>query len=138
MATLGAYGCNAWPLLLDLTDGKVHHLIVICDRDLLYWDNLTPQQAYYKQSEILSSSENPKDRKLKMSAISEDLQQPLKRVRKLRGDSESGLLQQLDDIVPDFSSEDRSVASYDIVSSWAHLQPITLPPAVRNFLQDDS
>ncbi len=77
MATLGTYAYNAWPLLLDLTDGKVHCLIVICDRELIYLDNLTPQRAYYKQSEMLSSSEILKDRTLKMSAIPEDLQQPL-------------------------------------------------------------
>ncbi len=133
MATLGAYAYNAWPLLLDLTDGAVRHLIVIRNGELLYWDNLTPQQAYYKQSEILSSSEILKDRKLKMSAIPEDLQQPLKQLRKLQGDSESGLLQQLNDVVPDLPSEERFAASYDIISSWAHLQPITLLPAVRTF-----
>jgi len=35
-------------------------------------------------------------------------------------------------------SEERLAASYDIISSWAHLRPITLPPAVQDFLLDDS
>ena len=73
-----------------------------------------------------------------MSAIPEDLQEPLKQLHKLWRHSDSGLLQQLNDIVPDLISEERFAASYDIISSWAHLQPITLPPAVRNFLLDDS
>ena len=111
---------------------------MIRDGELTYWDNLTPQQAYYKQTEILSSSEILKDRKLKMSGVPEDLQQPLKQLRKLQGDSDSGLLQQLNDVVPDLPSEERFAASYEIISSWAHLRPITLPPAVQDFLLDDS
>ena len=123
---------------MDMTDGKVHHLIVIRNRKLLYWDNLTPQQTYYKQAEMLSSSGLLKDRKLKISAIPEKLQQPLKLLRKLQEDPDSGLLQQLNDVVPVLPSKERFAASYDNISSWAHLQPLTLLPAVRNFLQDDS
>lgn len=47
LAFLSAYAYNAWPLLLDLTDGEVYHFIVIRDGELTYWDNSTPQQAYY-------------------------------------------------------------------------------------------
>ena len=36
--------------------GKVRHLIMIRNDELIYWDNLTPQQAYVKQSEVLLSS----------------------------------------------------------------------------------
>ncbi|KAL3139347.1 hypothetical protein ABBQ38_003682 [Trebouxia sp. C0009 RCD-2024] len=50
MATLGAYAYNAWPFLLDLTDGEVHHLMLIRNNQLIHWDDLTPQQAYLKQS----------------------------------------------------------------------------------------
>ena len=74
IALLGAYPNNAWPLLLDLTDGEVHHLIMIRNDELICWDNLTPQQAYVKQSEVLLSSATLVDRKLKMSLIPDDLQ----------------------------------------------------------------
>jgi len=53
-------------LLLDLTDGEVHHFIMIRDDELIYWDNLTPQQAYAKQSEVLLSSATLVNGKLKM------------------------------------------------------------------------
>lgn len=36
IATLGAYAYNAWPLLLDFTDGEVHHLIMIRNDELIY------------------------------------------------------------------------------------------------------
>ncbi|DBA76362.1 TPA: hypothetical protein ACH3X1_010072 [Trebouxia sp. C0004] len=121
IATLGAYAYNAWPLLLDLTDGQVHHLIMIRNDELIFWDNLTPQQAYVKQSEMLNSSATLMDRKLKMTSISEDLQQPLKKLRKLQGDS--ALLEQLNGIVPNLPCEERLAASYEIISAWAHLQP---------------
>ncbi|KAL0021671.1 hypothetical protein WJX77_009903 [Trebouxia sp. C0004] len=84
IATLGAYAYNAWPLLLDLTDGQVHHLIMIHTDELIYWDNLTPQQAYVKQSEVLLSSASLVDRKLKMTSIPDDLQQILKSCESFR------------------------------------------------------
>ena len=70
MATLGAYAYNAWPLLLDLTDGEVHHLIMIRNDELIYWDNLSPREADGKQSEILKSSATLVDRQLRMDSIS--------------------------------------------------------------------
>ncbi len=136
IATLGAYAYNAWPLLLDLTDGQVHHLIMIRNDELIYWDNLTPQQAYVKQSEVLLSSASLVDRKLKMTSIPDDLQQPLKKLRKLQVDS--GLLEQLNGIVPDLPCKERLAASYDIISTWSHLQPIILPLSLQKFLSYDS
>ncbi|DBA90686.1 TPA: hypothetical protein ACH3X1_003903 [Trebouxia sp. C0004] len=136
IASLGAYAYNAWPLLLDLTDGEVHHLIMIRNDELTYWDNLTPQQAYVKQSEILCSSVTLVDRKLKMTSIPEDLQRPLKKLRELQVDS--GLLEQLDGIVPDLPCEERLAAAFEIISTWAHLQPIILPPPLQKFLTNNS
>ena len=136
IATIGAYAYNAWPLLMDLTDGEVHHLIMIRNDELIYWDNLTPQQAYVKQSEILCSSATLMDRKLKMTSIPEDLQRPLKRLRELQVDS--GLLEQLNGIVPDMPCEERLAASYEIISTWAHLQPIVLPSPLQKFLTSNS
>ena len=134
IAVLGAYAYNAWPLLLDLTDGEVHHLIMIRNDELICWDNLTPQQAYVKQSKVLLSSATLVDRMLKMSLIPDDLQQPLKKLRKLQVDS--GLLEQLNGIVPHLPCEERLVASYDIISAWSHLQPIVLPSSLQKFLSN--
>ena len=131
IATLGAYAYNAWPLLVDLTDGEVHHLIMIRNDELICWDNLTPQQAYVKQSEVLLSSATLVDRKLKMTSIPEDLQQPLKKLRKLK--VESALLEQLNAIIPDLPCNERLAASYEIISTWSHLQPIILQPPLQKF-----
>ena len=136
IATLGAYAYNAWPLLLDLTDGEVHHLIMIRNDELMYWDRLTPQQAYTKQSELLLSNANLVDRKLKLTSIPEDLQRPLKKLRALQVDS--GLLDQLNGIVPDLPCDERLAASYELISAWAHLQPIMLPAPLQEFISDDS
>ena len=135
MSTLGAYAYNAWPFLLDLTDGEVHHLMMIRNNQLIHWDDLTPEQAYLKQSQILCSSQALVKRTLKMADIPEELQQPLKKLRKLQ--VEFGLLEQLDAIVPDLPGEERMAASLEIISSWAHLNPITLPPPLQKFLSDE-
>jgi len=119
-----------------LTDGEVHHLIMIRNDELIYWDNLTPQQAYVKQSDILCSSATLVDRKLKMASIPEDLQRPLKKLRELQVDS--GLLEQLNGIVPDLPYEERLAASYEIISTWGHLQPIIFPPPLQKFLTNES
>lgn len=109
---------------------------MIRDDELIYWDNLTPQQAYAKQSEVLLSCATLVNRKLKMTSIPDDLQQPLKKLRALQVDS--GLLEQLNGIVPDLPCEERLAASYELISTWAHLQPIILPPSLQKFFKDDS
>ena len=78
IATLGVYAYDAWPLLLDLTDREVRHLIMIGNDELTGWDNLTSQQAYVKQSETLLSSAVLMDRNLKMRFL--HLQRPLKKL----------------------------------------------------------
>lgn len=107
-------------------------MLMICSDELMYWENLTPQQAYVKQSEVLLSSATLLERTLKTASLPDDLQHPLKKLRQLR--IESGLLQQLNDIVPDLPREERLAASYEIISSWSHLHPIVLPRPLQNFL----
>ena len=41
---------------------------------------------------------------------------------------DSGLLEQLNGSVPDLPCEARLAASYELISTWAHLQPTILPP----------
>ena len=136
IATLGAYAYNAWPLLLDLTDGEVHHLVMIRDDEFICWDNLTPQQAYLKQSQVLLSSATLVDRKLKTNLLADDLQRPLKKLRTLQVDS--GLLEQLNGIVPALPCDERLAASCAIISAWSHLQPIALPCSLQKFLSEKS
>lgn len=53
---LGAYAYNRFPLLLDLTDGEVHHMLRVHGNELIVWECLMPQQAYYKQAEVLKAA----------------------------------------------------------------------------------
>ena len=96
---------------------------MICDDELIYWDIWTPQQAYAKQSEVLLSCATLVNRKLKMTSIPDDLQRPLKKLLQV----DSGLLEQFNGIVPDLPCKERLAASYELILTWAHLQPITLP-----------
>ena len=104
---------------------------MIRNDELMYWDNLTPQQAYAKQSEVLLSSATLVDRNLKMSSSPDDLQQPLKNLRELQVDS--GLLEQLNGIISDLPCKERLAASYELISTRTHLQPVILPPPLQIF-----
>ena len=57
-------------------------------------------------------------------------------MRKLQVDS--GLLEQLNGIFPELPCEERPAASYEIISTWSHLQPIMLLPPLQKILSNDS
>ncbi len=119
---LGAYAYNDFPLMIDLTDGVAHHLLQVRSTDLYVWTGLSARQAYYKQAELLRSLPDLlPDRKLRMEAIPEDLQIPLKKLRGLRGGS--GLREQLDSIVPFLPPSQRLGAAHEIILSWAQAAP---------------
>ena len=42
MALLAAHALNNYPVLLDLTDGVVHHLLQLMGTSLIAWEDLTP------------------------------------------------------------------------------------------------
>ncbi len=44
-AFLGACAYNVFPLIMDLTDGEVHHLLQLQGTELFEWTNLKPQQV---------------------------------------------------------------------------------------------
>jgi len=70
-----------------------------------------------------------------MAAIPGDLQQPLKKMQELQVGS--GMIEQLNGIILYLPSGERlanSIISY-IISTWAHLQPITLPPPLQSVSQ---
>jgi hypothetical protein len=117
---LAAYAYNHYPLLLDLTDGTVHHILEITGRSLFMWNDLTPTQAYWKQAQLLTSNDNMlADRDLRMENISAELQGPLKMVRQAFRREAGGLREQLDSVVPFCSSPDEKLrATFDICMAW--------------------
>lgn len=121
MAILAAYAYNEWPLLLGLTDGVVHHLMMTRNSQQIFWDNLSPQQAYLEQSQLLLSSEILTDKKRKMSTLPDELQQPLKKMRELQVPFDSSLLDQLDATDRNASREERLEESLEIMHANAHL-----------------
>ena len=121
MAILAAYAYNEWPLLLGLTDGVVHHLMMTRNSQQIFWDNLSPQQAYLKQSQLLLSSEILTDKKRKMSTLPDELQQPLKKMRELQVPFDSSLLDQLDATDRNAYREERLEESLEIMHADAHL-----------------
>jgi hypothetical protein len=119
---LGAYAYNNFPLMIDLTDGVVHHLLQVRGTDLYMWTDLSARQAYYKQAELLRSLPDLlPDRKPQMEAIPEDLQIPLKKMRSLR--SSSGVKEQLDSVLPFLPMSERLSAAQEIIASWAQAAP---------------
>ena len=119
---LGAYAHNDFPLIIDLTDGVVHHLLQVRGTELYMWTDLSARQAYYKQAELLRSLPDLlPDRKLRMEAIPEDLQVPLKKMRGLR--SISGLKEQLDSVVPFLPVSERLSAAQEIIETWVQAAP---------------
>ena len=115
---LGAYAYNRFPLLLDLTDGEVHHMIRVSGSQLILWGDLTPQQAYYKQAEILkaASTSYPGLALRTLEGVPEEEQAPMKKCRSLR--PRGGLLEQLDSIVPFMADNEQVSCAQEIVASW--------------------
>ena len=131
-AMLGAYAYNQYPLLMDLTDGKVHHLLQVVGSELFEWVDLTSRQAYYKQSEFLTS--HPVllvSRNLKLDDIPEELQQPIKKLRGLLCDA-AGLQEQLDSVVPFLPEEDRLPVTLELMLEWSRSAPLQLPTIMRH------
>lgn len=147
-ALLAAYSHNPYPLIFDLTDGEVikvslfpvldpgemlsvtscahlwqvHHLLQLRDMELYEWQNLSPQQAYWKQAQLSSGTTIPfsflADRRLSLESIPEDMQGPMKRLRKeLRG-AEGVLREQLDSVIPFLPVEERVETALAMISAW--------------------
>ena len=80
LALLAAHAMNSYPVLLDLTDGVVHHLLQLVGTSLIAWTHLTPQQAYYKQALWLKNPQAA-DRQNLLEAILVADAAPLKTMR---------------------------------------------------------
>jgi hypothetical protein len=124
ISLIGSYAYNAFPLIYDLTDGSTHHVLQVIDGEVMFWRNVSPTEAYYKQSQLLQRAE-AKDRRLSLEAVPEDMQAPFKRLRVLR--PTSALKEQLDSVIPSLPASDRLGCTHDMVASW--LQTVALPDA---------
>jgi len=131
-AFIGVCAYNVFPLIMNLTDGEVHHLLHLKGTDGLFeWSNLKPQQAYYKLSQLLKDHHDLLvQRSLALEAIPEELQAPMKKLRLLR--PTSALKEQLDSIVPGIEGRmERLQVTYELMMGWAHSEPLEVPAAVR-------
>ena len=122
-ATLGAYAYNRYPVMLDLTDGVRHHLIFVEGHNLFVWESLKPMQAYYKLGQHLKALQDlklPKLREIKLEAIPEELQAPLKRMRTLRPGQ--GVREQLDSVIPFMPDDQKVSCARELISVWQAAQ----------------
>ncbi|CAL8469031.1 g8572 [Coccomyxa elongata] len=136
-AMLAAYAYNEYPVIIDLTDGVAHHLLQIRGNYLYVWETLSPQQAYYKQADVLKSLAgllSEKKLRFTLEDIPEEMQGPVKKARSaLR--PVSGLREQLDSVVPLMPLEDRFECAHDIIASWVQVQPQAMPSSVMHFFE---
>jgi hypothetical protein len=113
----------------------VHHLLQIVGSELYEWVGLTSQQAYWKQSRLLLSSESLRLRRPALESISEDLQAPVKRMRAALRNGGGGegvtLRQQLDSVIPFLPAEERIQATLEMINTWSEAAPLPLPYAVQ-------
>lgn len=129
---LGAYAYNRFPLLLDLTDGEVHHMIRVNGSQLILWEGLSPQQAYYKQAEVLkaASTSYPGLALRTLEGVPEEDQAPMKKCRSLRPGG--GLLEQLDSVVPCMPEHERVSCAQEIIASWETAKSLPMSSAAQS------
>jgi len=129
VALLAACALNSYPLLLDLTDGTTHHVLQLNGTSLICWTNLMPQQAYYKQAELLAKPDAAQ-RQNTLDSIPEDDAAPLKKMRLCR--PEAATLAQLSpELLDDLSPAERVGRAYHVLNSVADFaSPLPMPGAV--------
>lgn len=102
---------------------QVHHLLQIQGTEIVEWTDLTPQQAYWKQAQVLLhgpiSLPDSKSRALKLECIPENLQVPMKKLQaELRCTNGPSLKEQLDSVIPFLPEEERFQAAFDMTNAW--------------------
>ncbi|EIE21715.1 hypothetical protein COCSUDRAFT_83503 [Coccomyxa subellipsoidea C-169] len=94
--------------------------------EVYVWTDLTAAQAYFKQAELLKSlPTHLPNRQLKMEAIPEELQVPLKKMRTLR--TRSGVVEQLSSVLPCLPPSERLSGAYDIINTWVSAAAAAAP-----------
>ncbi len=86
--------------------------------ELLVWRSVSPQQAYFKQAEVLNAARtaNPGTALRRLEGIPEAQQVPMKKCRRLR--PEADLMEQLDSTVPFLPEHERVPCARDIIAAW--------------------
>ena len=136
-AMLGAYAHNEYPVIMDLTDGVAHHLLQIRGDKLFVWENLSPQQAYYQQAEVLKSLAGllPKVKpRFRLEEIPEERQGAVKKARSVLRPV-SGLREQLDSILPHLPPSERFQCTFKIISSWLKAHPQAAPSFITRLYE---
>ena len=93
-------------------------MIRVSGSQLILWGDLTPQQAYYKQAEILKAATTsyPGLALRTLEGVPEEEQAPMKKCRSLR--PSGGLLEQLDSVVPFMAEHEQVSCAQEIITSW--------------------
>ena len=99
---------------------------------LVRWEDLTPQQAYYKQAQLLTAALDayPGQALKVLDSIPEEEQVPLKRCRILRPGG--GLLEQLDSVVPFLPEHERVSGAQEIIESWEAARSIPMSQTAQS------
>ena len=85
--TLGTMATCRWPVMVDLTDGAVHHLMCLKGNRLIVWEGLSPTEAYNKIAMALNADKRALDLDSTLDTIDEDNQEEdgdLRAVKRLR------------------------------------------------------
>ena len=135
---LGLYAHCKCPVMLDVTDGEVHNLMLIDDMELYVWEALTPKQAYFKQAEHLKTmiqcfgrtSQNL--RRMPLADLSDKQQVMMQKLKELR--PPNTLLEQLDSVVPHMPEDQKFQSTYDIIMAWQQGTPSPLPLEISKML----
>ena len=132
---LGTLACCRWPLLIDLTDGFVHHLLQLKGKKLLLWEGLSATEAYYKIATELTADPRMKEREVDLDDVDENddgTDADLRAAKRLRLDLKvtSTLSEQLDSILPFLSGFEKYRTAQEIISSHV--------AAAANELEDDN
>ena len=126
LALLAAHALNSYPVLLDLTDGGVHHLLQLAGTSLIAWTHLTPQQAYYKQAVWLENLQAA-ERQNRLEIIPEA---PLKKMRLYK--PEAAALSQLSpELLKDLLPTERLARAFHVFNNVTDIaSPLPMPNAV--------
>ncbi|GAQ91663.1 hypothetical protein KFL_008290020 [Klebsormidium nitens] len=123
---LASLAINSFPLIYDLCDGETHNLLHLRDGFITVWEGLSPTQAYWKLSQLLQQFPEATEKRLRLEAIPEEFQVPLKKLRVL--EPSSGILEQLESILPFVPESERVACTQELLAPW--LQSSRLPESI--------
>ena len=111
---------NKCPVMLDVTDGQVHNLMLVDDMELYVWEALTPKQAYFEQAEHLKAMIQyfgktlERLRRMPLAYLPDTQQSLMERLKALQPPNVP-LPEQLDSVVPHMPEHQKIQCAYDII-----------------------